>query len=135
MQFLSDTFVFRMSVKYRHIKIRFVSILFLLLIGGVIVNSTFFLHAHKSDGGKIIFHAHPFDKGAESDNPLAQHKHNKIDLATISSIDHFLLKEINIKINYNWVLESELLSKPCLKFNSKIYNIFSTRGPPQIIFV
>jgi hypothetical protein len=72
-----------MKGSFIHIKKGVIASLFLLIIGGLIVNSTFFLHAHKNDSGKIVFHAHPFDKGAEKEDPLAHHEHSKMDLQII----------------------------------------------------
>jgi hypothetical protein len=107
--------------------------LFLLIMGGIIVNSTFFLHAHKNESGKIVFHAHPFDKGAEKEDPLAQHSHRKIDLDYLNSLNHFTVFENVINLEYNPDVELELLSKPCLISNSDVYSLFTARGPPQSI--
>lgn len=119
-----------MGIRILHIKKGIISSLFLLLIGGVIFNSTFFLHTHKTACGKLVVHAHPFNKGAEKEDPKAQHKHNKIDLQLVSSIEYYIFPHLSIDIDYKPVLEFEYLSKPCLITDSNVYFLFSTRGPP-----
>lgn len=98
------------------------------------INSTFFLHAHKNESGKIVFHAHPFAKGAEKDNPLAKHSHNKIDLDYLNSLAHYVLFENSISFDFNTDFELELLSKLCNASNSNVYSLFSIRGSPHSIF-
>lgn len=73
-----------------HIKNGILASVFIVLLVGIIFNSTFFLHTHRTACGKIIVHAHPFNKGAEKENPISQHTHNKIDLQVISSIHYFI---------------------------------------------
>ena len=119
-----------MRERKSHIRKGIITSIFLLLIGGIIVNSTFFLHAHKNDSGKVVFHAHPFDKGAEQEDPLAQHSHNKIDLDYLSSFEYYTISQDYINLDFYIDFELELQSKPCIFSNSIIYNLFSTRGPP-----
>lgn len=121
-----------MKEKKLHIK-RIITALFLLIMGGIMVNSSFFLHAHKNESGKIVFHAHPFDKGAEKEDPLAKHSHNKIDLDYLSSLDHYTVFENTINLEYNADIELVLLSKSWLIASSNIYYLFTTRGPPQLL--
>lgn len=119
-----------MKSRITHIKKGLLTSLFLLLLGGIIFNSTFFLHTHKTACGKLVVHAHPFNKGAEKEDPATQHTHNKIDLQLISSIEYYLFPNQSIDIIYKPVLESEYLGKPSLIYNSTVYSLYSTRGPP-----
>ena len=120
-----------MKRKNKHIRKGIITSLFLLILGGIIVNSTFFLHAHKNESGKIIFHAHPFDKGAEKEDPCAKHGHNRIDLNHLSSFDHYTVFGNDINLNFNREFEIEILSKPCDISGSDILDLFTTRGPPS----
>lgn len=108
-----------------------IATLFLLIMGGIMVNSSFFLHAHKNESGKVVFHAHPFDKGAEKEDPLAKHSHSKIDLDYLSSLDHYALFETELHFEYNPNVELELLSKSSIVVNSTVHSLFTTRGPPN----
>ena len=114
-------------------KMRIVTLLLLFIFGGILFNYTFFLHTHRTVCGKVIVHAHPFNKSAENNNPATQHKHHKIDLQVISSIDYFIFHLTTINIDYKPQIESEFLSKPCKKYDSKISLSSLSRGPPCII--
>lgn len=116
-----------------HIKKKFVASIFLLLISAIIFNSTFFLHSHRTACGKIIVHAHPFNKGAEKDNPLSQHEHNKIELTTFSLINYYIFPESTINLDLYVDFELVLFSNPCIKIDSNIYFSHATRGPPVTI--
>ncbi len=116
-------------------KRRIIAFLFFILIGGIVFNSTFYLHTHKTACGKLIVHAHPFNKNAEGEDPSSQHKHNKIDLQVISSIDYFTLSQTLINLDYKPVFETEVLVNLCLYSNSKIYSSYTNRGPPSISFL
>ena len=114
-----------------HIKKRIITSLFIILIGGIIFNSTFFLHTHRTACGKIIVHAHPFNKSAEGENSSAQHQHNKFDLQVISSINYYTFSQDYINLDFNIEFELEILSKPNLISDSNIYKLPTTRGPPH----
>ncbi len=120
-----------MKDRFLNIKKSVLASLFLLIIGGLIVNSTFFLHSHKNDNGKIVFHAHPFDQGTETENPLSQHEHNKIDLDHLSSFDFYTFSQDLVNLDFNIKFELKVLSKPCFVSNSCDYSLNTTRGPPQ----
>ena len=120
-----------MKVKELNIRKGLVTSLFLIIVGGIIVNSTVFLHTHRVETGKIVFHAHPFDKGAEKDDPLAKHKHNRIDLDYLSSFEQYTTFEYFINLRFNANAELELLSKPCIFSSSINLGLYKTRGPPS----
>ena len=113
---------------------RIIAFLFFILIGGIVFNSTFYLHTHRTACGKLIVHAHPFNKNAEKNNPSSQHEHNKIDLQVISSIDYYIYSQNSINLDYNPVLKTKFLVKLCLYSNSKIHSSYTNRGPPFISF-
>jgi|GEM_PF-1967548 len=117
-----------------HIKKGIIASIFLLLIGGIIFNSTFFLHTHRTALGKIVVHAHPFSKSTEGSNPLTQHEHNKIDLNQLSSIDYFTLNGSTFTIDYNPNFETEILGKPNFESSNWTCHIVTTRGPPSLFY-
>lgn len=120
-----------MKKRIVHIRKAIIASIFLLIIGGIVVNSTFFLHAHKNESGKIVFHAHPFDKGAEQDDPLAEHKHKRLDLDLFSSIGYFVFLIENIDFSFKIEYVLELLGKPCTSNSSYFYLGNTSRGSPQ----
>ena len=99
-------------------------------------NSTFFLHTHRTACGKLIIHAHPFNKGAEKENPSSQHKHNKIDLQVISSL-HYFIDFGKITELEEYLIELCAITIPTSK--GIVYHISSSiqkRGPPfEPIFI
>lgn len=121
-----------MKDRIMHIRKGIITSIFLILIGGVIFNSTFFLHTHRTACGKFVVHAHPFNKNTENQAPFAQHKHNKIDLNQFNSIDYFTFSQVYLKLEFRIGIELEILSKPCLNTSSTIYFLHTTRGPPPV---
>lgn len=101
-------------------------------MGGIMFNSTFFLHSHRTVCGEVVVHAHPFDKGAEHENPLAKHNHSKIDLDYISSFSYYVISENSIDLDFIANFELEILSKPCLLSSSTYHKYYSPRGPPEL---
>ncbi|MCG8410745.1 MAG: hypothetical protein MI739_05620 [Bacteroidales bacterium] len=115
-----------------HIKRNIATFVFFILFGGIIFNSTFFLHAHRTACGRIVIHAHPYDKDGEHQNPLSKHKHNKIDLDQLSSIDYYTLKEISTDFKNISILESIFLCQPSNNTYYYIPEYISLRGPPVL---
>lgn len=125
-----------MKSRIVYIKKAIISTLFLLLLGGIIFNSTFFLHTHRTACGKLIVHAHPFNKGAEKESPLNQHRHNKIDLQVISSLQYFIDFEHLIEIN-QYLSETTIITIPLEDgIVSNVSSLVLKRGPPsETIFI
>ena len=122
-----------MKNKYLHIKKGIVTSMFLMIIGGIIFNSTFFLHAHRTACGEVIFHAHPFEKTPDAESPFSNHTHNKIELDQFSSIDYYTFSLEFIELDFRVDIELEILSKPCLNTSKDICQFHATRGPPSLI--
>ena len=122
-----------MRNKKININKKLISFLFLLFIGGIIFNSTFFLHTHRTACGKLIVHAHPFNKHAESGDASSQHEHNKVDLQVISSLDYFFSCNISYNIKSNSIFEKEILNEPVSYLNSRYQSLTSDRGPPFLL--
>lgn len=99
----------------------------------MIFNSTFFLHSHRTACGKIIVHAHPYNKAAEKGSPFAKHEHNKIELTIFSLINYYTFSENTINLDLYANFEFDLFSKPCLNVDSNIYFFHANRGPPVTI--
>ena len=110
------------------------TLLFILITGGIIINSTLFLHTHRTVYGKVIFHAHPFNKSAENNNPLQKHQHNKIDLQLLSSIEYFFANQFDIFIQNNLTVERDLFNLQYIFVCSNYHNELTSRGPPFICF-
>jgi hypothetical protein len=58
--------------------------LFTFLIGFVIVNDVNNMHVHRLTDGKMVIHAHPFNKTQDS-NPVKKHHHSTFDFLQIQN--------------------------------------------------
>lgn len=120
-----------MKVRELNIRRGLVTSLFLIIIGGIVFNSTYFLHSHKLDKGSVIFHAHPYDKHGEKEDPCSKHEHGKMDLQVISSLDYFELLKISISLDLIEDVILDLSCKSCILSSSIIVDLFTTRAPPS----
>ena len=119
-----------MKVRNKLIRNRIIALLFFVLIGGIVFNSTFFLHTHRTACGKVVVHAHPFNKSAEGEDSSSQHKHNKIDLQVISYLKYFVNLASSVEIAYNPVLETEFVDEQFVSLISESISLQTDRGPP-----
>ncbi|MDA3953270.1 MAG: hypothetical protein PF485_06465 [Bacteroidales bacterium] len=110
-----------------------ISFLLLIIIGGIIFNSSFFLHSHRTACGKLIVHAHPFNKHAEKEFPKSHHEHNKVDLQLFSSLDYFYSSDVFNNIDLNFIFEEKIPSESVSFLNSRFQSSTSDRGPPFLI--
>ncbi|MFP4023123.1 MAG: hypothetical protein ACLFVR_01255 [Thiohalospira sp.] len=123
-----------MKTRISHIKVYIFSFLFLVIMGGIIFNATFFLHTHRIADGKIIVHAHPYNKNSEKNLPDTQHQHNKIELQVIQSLDFFILAdEIDESFNPGNFLIAKYNIPKCYYKPSHLNNSINNRAPPSII--
>lgn len=72
----------------RHTKVPVAAWVFLGLFLVLLVNNFLFQHVHVLDNGKIIRHAHPFNKSDEG-SPLNQHKHSTCEFSTLHAFSLF----------------------------------------------
>ena len=55
------------------------------IIGLLTINNVVFLHSHQLANGKIITHAHPYNKSNDS-APIKSHHHSKIELTFLVNL-------------------------------------------------
>jgi len=60
--------------------------LLILAMGVIIANKAVFFHVHKLNDGKIVSHAHPFNKSDDA-APFKKHQHSKNELNLFSHVD------------------------------------------------
>ncbi|MFO7827468.1 MAG: hypothetical protein R6V23_02495 [Bacteroidales bacterium] len=114
-----------------HIRKIIISALFLAIIGGIIFNATFFLHAHRTACGRVIIHAHPFNKNTENKNPATQHQHNKIELQVIQSLDYFIDADKCLNdLNPGYFIISKFAITKCFYQPSHLTYSINYRAPP-----
>ena len=66
--------------------IRTVALILFLLYIGQVFNNTFYLHTHVLAPGKVITHAHPYNKSNDS-GPVQSHKHTWDQIITLENLE------------------------------------------------
>jgi len=96
-----------------------------------IVNRTVYLHSHKDIDGRIIIHAHPYNKSTDS-SPLKKHHHTSFQFALLAQMEilffipTILYSIFNIFKKYIFIIED---IHNC--FNGFIYKK-AGRSPPSL---
>ena len=107
--------------------------IFILLIGlitGYIFNSIFFLHSHEGLNGKIIQHAHPYEKHSDKSSPAHQHSSDEIVFIECSSI---LFEYTNDYVIEHFSYFITAISSYEYSFNPNLYyTAENPRGPPTL---
>ncbi len=105
-----------------------VGILLVGLMGFILINKSVYMHAHRLDNGKIIVHAHPFNKSTD-DKPVKSHHHSKAELIFINVFNFlsfliflpFVLRQIITRTEYYFF-------EICHYYKTTILNVHS-RAP------
>jgi len=62
------------------ITIKYTACLAIGIMGLLIANKALFIHTHKLEDGRIVVHAHPYNKSGDSESPYKNHSHTKLEL-------------------------------------------------------
>lgn len=120
-----------MRTKKTKIKNQIITSLFLIIIGGLIFNSAFYLHSHLTSKGAITQHAHPFKKNAEKQKSLPKHNHKSSDFYVIN-IGSLLFNSIN---EVSILSSSKVIAEFTLVISADYADCYFTtinlRGPPS----
>ncbi len=68
----------------------------LSVYGLILVSNTFFYHSHITADGKVISHAHPFNKQNDA-KPYKTHRHSKLELLLLFS-DNYNTAELQLVV-------------------------------------
>ncbi len=66
--------------------IRITALLLITMYAIQVFNYSFYLHTHVLDHGKMITHAHPYDKNTD-EGPVKEHKHTWDQILILESLD------------------------------------------------
>ena len=129
-----------MTVSKNKIKLLIV-ILIILSVSWANINLFYFEHKHIDENGKIIVHAHPYQKENQKENKQSQnspiHTHSQSEFIVISliykvlSLITFCLIYIIYRLNFNPNLKSHI-SFHWNHIQYLLKNIFR-RGPPFLL--
>ena len=108
-----------------------VIVLLLNVYGLILVSNALFYHSHVTPDGRVISHAHPFNKQDDS-GPKKTHHHSKLELLLFFS-DNYNLNEIQTETK---ALSTIHFDKNLVHSNvaiiSKEYSQDSSRAPPRV---
>lgn len=101
-------------------------------MGGIIFNAAFFLHAHYTESGQIIVHAHPFNKTSETEKSNTQHQHTKIEIQVIQTLDYFMDADIHLDhLNPKFFIVAKYSIPDYFVKPSHLFNLQNYRAPPM----
>jgi len=52
----------------------------------LMINNTVFLHAHKLNDGRVVYHAHPFSHSENQQNPGENHQHSNGQILVLDQL-------------------------------------------------
>ena len=120
-----------MKTTFRNKIQKFIAGLLVLSVGLLIVNNVVFMHAHKLSNGKIIVHAHPYNKSQDS-APFKKHNHTSKELFHISHIHLLFVGTLFFIFGILQLRHKNvyLYNSPLIRFN--YYFNLKGREPPVI---
>jgi|AntAceMinimDraft_14_1070370.scaffolds.fasta_scaffold29952_2 hypothetical protein len=69
-----------------------IMILFILIgLSIILINNVVFIHIHKLEDGKVISHAHPFNKSEKTSSGEAKHQHTDNEIQIYQILNYVLL--------------------------------------------
>ncbi len=107
-----------------------VIVLLLSIYGLILVNNSLFYHSHVTPDGKVISHAHPFNKQSD-DKPFKAHHHSKLELLLLFS-DNYNTAELQTIVKVIPITNFDnYLAHNSTAVLSKIISYKSGRAPPR----
>lgn len=110
-----------------------VASLVIIAIGLLVVNNVVFLHAHKLTNGKIVVHAHPYNKGQDS-APFKKHDHSSSEFILISHLQLLFFAALLLTMS---IFQSEIAQgffAPKHSYRSAFRLCIKGRAPPYSLF-
>ncbi len=101
------------------------------IIGLLTINNVLFLHSHQFDNGKIVTHAHPYNKSNDS-APIKSHHHSKTELIFLEN-----LQLLFIFTFISFFVLDVAKKKTCFVINRVFYTqdyeiLYLGRAPPLV---
>ncbi|MCG8310226.1 MAG: hypothetical protein MI975_22705 [Cytophagales bacterium] len=124
---------------FSKIQSQFVAITLVVVVGFLIANKGIYIHSHRLADGRIISHAHPYNKTDDS-SPFKQHPHTNSEFLILSQLEllfflAFIVFTISVILKKQNVLRADLgdiysasivrkhgRSPPVVSFNALLYS-------------
>jgi hypothetical protein len=98
----------------------------------LLVNNSIFQHVHVLDNGKIVRHAHPFNKTDEG-TPLNQHKHSTCEFSTLQSLSFFQLVGETVSGVVHYAVSYEFQAPQAVQISNFCHDSLIGRSPPRLV--
>ena len=121
-----------MKTTFINITIRPISYLLIVMMSIFIINNTLFIHAHKTDDGRIVVHAHPYDKSDDS-QPYKSHQHTKTEFLFLDKLKLLFLFIFILFVFLNIINKSRFLFLFITSFTQPYKFLFTSRAPPILL--
>lgn len=110
---------------------RILSFLLVSLFLLMATNRVFYLHSHKLPDGKVIVHAHPFNK-LRDNQPFKMHHHSAFELFLLSHVEMlFFLGALSLVL-LTLVLERGIVFYLTRNYKTLVYSKKQSRAPPEL---
>jgi hypothetical protein len=120
-----------MKTTIKNITIKSVLYLLIVMMSIFVINNTLFIHAHKTDDGRIVVHAHPYDKSDDS-QPYKSHQHTKNEFLFLDKVKLLFLFIFTLFVFFNLVSKSRFLFLFITSFIQPYKFLFISRAPPVL---
>lgn len=121
-----------MKAKINNVTMKLVSYLLIVMMGIFIVNNALFMHVHKMDDGRIVVHAHPYDKSDDS-QPYKSHQHTTKELLFLDNVKLFFVFIFLLFILLYLVKKSRSSFLFITSFTQPYKFLFTSRAPPILL--
>ncbi len=121
-----------MKAKINNVTMKSVSYLLIVMMGIFIANNILFMHTHKMDDGRIVVHAHPYDKSDDS-QPYKSHQHTTKELLFLDNVKLFFVFIFLLFILLYLVKKSRSSSLFITSFTQPYKFLFTSRAPPILL--
>jgi hypothetical protein len=102
------------------------------IIGLMLVNNVLFIHTHKQGDGKIVVHAHPYKKNADS-TPYKSHHHSSSEFTLINNLNIFFVTSFLIVVAAK---PGHFVKRACsyhFAITQNVHTILKGRSPPGYV--
>jgi hypothetical protein len=120
-----------MKHQHHHMANKLVAYLLMVSLAGVFYNNLTFRHYHKLADGRVIFHAHPYNKESKGCHSHTSHQYTSLqsifDLFSAASF----VPPINIVVFAESIAYTDFIKPQDFK---KVFQAFQNKAPPVCSF-
>lgn len=103
------------------------------VIFSITVNKVLFFHSHIDSYGRIVYHAHPYNKSGDQ-APYKTHHHNNTELIISQSLYNLISSTSIILITAPYIKIKQYFKLKERQYSSDFLSPSAGRSPPTISF-